>query len=244
MNDLSTVPTPREAVAVTAGAPRPQEPTAARRAELAAARAGVEAAAVERLPFDLSALDEEGVLINVDAAGFGLLDRRLDWQALGLTLPTETDIAFRPPRCGLLPDRYRRPLLRAPARAHAALRRYGYRFRLVETVLETTAFRWLPWRAFEAFEAEFRAAQTDLEAARAAALERYPAVREEVVVAFLGIAAGSARRLEATGQRVPDGFQEAVVRGVVDAMPSPDDLRRRLVLRYRVGVLWLGSELA
>jgi hypothetical protein len=114
----------------------------------------------------------------------------------------------------------------------------------VETVLETTAFRWLPWRAFEAFEAEFRAAQADLDAARGAVLDRYAAVRDEVVVTFLAIAAASARRLQATGQRVPDGFQEAVVRGVVDAVPSPDDLRRRLVLRYRVGVFWLGSELA
>ena len=196
------------------------------------------------MPFDLSALEADGVLINVDAAGFGLLDRRLDWQALGLALPSETDIAFWPPRCGLLPDRYRRPLLRAPDRAHAALHRYGYRFRLVETVLETTAFRWLPWRAFEAFEAEFRAAQADLDGARREVLDRYAAVRDEVVVTFLGIAAASAQRLRATGQRVPDGFQEAVVRGVVDAMPSPDDLRRRLVLRYRVGVFWLGSELA
>ena len=247
MNDLSTIPLPREATAVTAvtaAAPRLQEAAAEQRAEQAAARAGVDAAAVERLPFDLSALDQEGVLINVDAAGFGLLDRRLDWQALGLTLPDATDIAFRPPRCGLLPDRYRLPLLRAPARAHAALHRYGYRFRLVETVLETTAFRWLPWRAFEAFEAEFRAAQADLDGARREVLDRYAAVRDEVVVTFLGIAAASAQRLRATGQRVPDGFQEAVVRGVVDAMPSPDDLRRRLVLRYRVGVFWLGSELA
>jgi hypothetical protein len=31
--------------------------------------------------------------------------------------------------------------MRAPARAHAALHRFGFRFRLVETVLETTAFR-------------------------------------------------------------------------------------------------------
>jgi hypothetical protein len=245
MNDLSTVPTPREAIAVTAAAaPHVQEPAAERRAERAAARAGVDAAAVERLPFDLSALDEEGVLINVDAAGFGLLDRRLDWQALGLALPDRSDIAFRAPRCGLLPDRYRLPLMRAPSRAHAALHRYGYRFRLVETVLETTAFRWLPWRAFRAFEAEFRAAQADLEAARGAVLDRYPAVREEVVATFLEVAADSARRLQATGNPIPEGFQDAVVRGVVDAMPSPQDLRDRLVLRYRVGVFWLGSELA
>src|SRR5687767_3194438 len=83
---------------------------------------------VERLPFDLSALDADGVFVNVDARGFGLLDRRLDWQTLGVSLPRGGDLAFRPPRCGLLPDRYRLPLLRPAARAHAALRRYSFRF--------------------------------------------------------------------------------------------------------------------
>ena len=53
----------------------------------ASGRAGIDAAEIERLPFDLSVLDSEGVFVNVDARGFGILDRRLDWQALGITLP-------------------------------------------------------------------------------------------------------------------------------------------------------------
>jgi hypothetical protein len=175
--------------------------------------------------------------------GFGLLDRRLDWQALGISLPRGADLAFRPPRCGLLPDRYRLPLLRPAARAHAALHRYSYSFRLTETVFETPAYRWVPWRAFEAFEREFRAACAALEAAKAEVLEQYEAVREEVCEAFLRLAADSARRLEATGHAIPKGFEAAVVRGVQGAIPSPEDLRDRLALRYRVGVILLGSEL-
>ena len=80
------------------------------RAEQAAGRVGVELAEVERLPFDLSVLEDEGLFVNVDARGFGLLDRRLDWQALGIALPRQSDLAFRPPRCGLLTDRYRAPV--------------------------------------------------------------------------------------------------------------------------------------
>src|SRR6476646_5057903 len=98
------------------------------RASRAAGRMGVETTEIERLPFDLSALEDEGVFVNVDASGFGLLDRRLEWHALGVSLPRGTDLAFRPPRCGLLPDRYRLPLLRPASRAHAALHKYSYRF--------------------------------------------------------------------------------------------------------------------
>jgi len=115
--------------------------TASARAARAAQRAGVDTAQIEQLPFDLSALEDEGLFLNVDAQGFGLLDRRLDWQALGLSLPEQTDIAFRPPRCGLLPDRYRLPLVRPAARAHAALEKYSYRFRLTETLVRHITVR-------------------------------------------------------------------------------------------------------
>ena len=87
------------------------------RAEQAAERTGQTLPEIERLPFDLSALEQDGIFLNVDARNFGLLDRRLDWQALGISLPRTGDVAFRPPRCGLVPDRYRLPLLRPADRA-------------------------------------------------------------------------------------------------------------------------------
>src|SRR5205807_706253 len=180
------------------------------RAERAADHIGAETAEIERLPFDLSVLEDEGLFVNVDGRGFGLLDRRLDWHALGIALPRQSDLAFRPPRCGLLPDRYRLPLLRPAARAHAALHKYSYRFRLTETLFESPAYRWIPWRAFDAFEREFRAAQAALTAARTAVLDEYDAVREEVVATILRLAADSARRLQATGHPTPDGFEDAV----------------------------------
>lgn len=204
---------------------------------------GVQGTEIERLPFDLSVLSEEGIFLNVDAQGFGLLDRRLDWQALGISLPRNTDVAFRPPRCGLLPDRYRLPLMRPAARTHQALRRYSYRFRLTETLFETVAYRWVPWRAFEAFERDFETARLDLESAKLDILAHYDAVREEVIQTFLQLATDSGRRLQATGQTVPDGFANAVVQEVLTAMPTREELRNKLVLRYQVGIILLGSEM-
>jgi len=208
----------------------------------AAAQTGAAVVDVERLPFDLSALEEEGVLANVDASGFGVLDRRLDWRALGITLPGRGDFAFRPPRHGLVPDRYRLPLLRPADRAHGALHRYSYTFRLLETVLETVAFRWVPWRAWPAFEQAFGAEQARLAAALDAYEADHAAIRQQALEAFGRLAADSARRLEATGQTVPHDFEGALVREVLAALPEPDLIRERLVLRFRIGVLHLGSE--
>lgn len=233
---LQTMPHPNGAV--EAGVPSIEV-----RAAHAADRLGVAPDAVERLPFDLSVLDSDGVFINVDAQGFGILDRKLDWESLGISLPRNTQVAFRAPRYGLLPDDCRLPLLRPPARAHAALHKYSYHFRLVETLLESPSYRWVPWTAFQQFEAEFEAAQAALDGAKAHVLDQYDAVRAQVIDTFLRLAADSARRLQATGHLIPEGFQDRVVEGVLRVMPTPDDLEHRLVLRYRVGVLLLGSEM-
>jgi hypothetical protein len=47
-------------------------------ASAAAERIGRDASEIERLPFDLSVLQNEVIFINVDATGFGILDRRLN----------------------------------------------------------------------------------------------------------------------------------------------------------------------
>ncbi|MGI8567325.1 MAG: hypothetical protein ACR2LZ_12680 [Pyrinomonadaceae bacterium] len=216
---------------------------AQKRAERAASRAGRATEEVERLPFDLSALEEEGVFVNVDASGFGMLNRRLDWQALGIRLPEDTDVAFHPPRCGVLPNRYRRPLLTPTTAAHAALHKYSYHFRLTETVFETPAYRWIPWRAFAEFEAAFGAAKDNLETAKREVLKDYDAIRQEVRDTFKNLAEDSAQRLLATGIVVAQDFCERIEAGVLDALPSENELRDGLSLRFQVGVILLGSEM-
>jgi hypothetical protein len=67
------------------------------------------------------------------------------WTGMHLASPCRAMVTSRfPARYGLVPDRYRLPLLWPAAPAHAALHRYSYHFRLVDTVFETPAYRWLP----------------------------------------------------------------------------------------------------
>jgi hypothetical protein len=210
------------------------------RVSRAVSATAVAAPAIERLPFDLSVLDEGGVFVNVDARNFGLLDRRLDWQTLGIALPKDTDLAFRAPTCGLVPDKYRLPLLRPAAQAHSALHRYSYRFQLVETVFETPSYRWLPWKAWPEFERAFSAAVQRMQAALDAYDQDFALITEST---FERLAIDSARRLSATGEPVGEQFVDTVVRSVRAALPAPELLRQQLTLRFRIGVMQLGSEL-
>src|SRR5262249_28048252 len=163
-----------------------------------------------------------GLPYNVDASNFGLLDRRLDWQALGITLPRGADLAFHPPRCGLVPDRYRLPLLRPAAQVHTALHRYSYHFRLVETLFETPAYRWVPWRAWPEFERAFAGACERLVEAQDAYEANFGTIRQTVLETFTQLATDSARRLEATGQPVSAEFSGVIARGVLTALPTPE----------------------
>src|SRR5205823_4787478 len=87
------------------------------------------------------------------------------------------------------------------------------------------------------------AAAAALAAAKAALLGEYEAVRAEVMRTFLQLAQDSVRRLAATGHLVPDGFAEAVWQGVESSFPTPEGIRDNLTLRYRPGVILLGSEM-
>jgi hypothetical protein len=213
------------------------------RVSAVADRTGRNAKEIERLPFDLSVLEDEGLFVNVDATGFGILDRRLDWRSLGVELPEDTDVAFKPPRCGLLPNRYRRPLLTPVSQAHAALHKFSYQFRLTETLFESPAYRWIPWQAFTEFEAAFNKACYNLNQARQNVLDNYYAIHDEVLVTFRRVAADSAQRLEATGTTVPPDFEDRLINSVIDGFPSEDELRQKLGLRFQVGVILLGSEM-
>jgi len=214
-----------------------------RRAAVAGKHTRLDAKEIERLPFDLSALEDEGIFVNVDATGFGMLDGRLEWEALGIKLPKQTDVAFRPPRCGLLPNRFRQRMMTAVSNAHSALRKYSYRFRLTETVFETPAYRWIPWRAFPEFEKAFNKACDNLKKAIEDVLNDYVAIRDEVVAAFNKVATDSARRLSATSVDVPMDFEERISDWAADAFPTREELQNKLVLRFQVGVILLGSEM-
>jgi hypothetical protein len=82
-----------------------------------------------------------------------------------------------------------------------------------------------------------------LKDAKQIVLDNYDVIRAEVLETFERLAHDSAQRLLATGIAVEPGFRERVTNGVLDALPSEDELRHKLQLRYQVGVILLGSEM-
>jgi hypothetical protein len=214
--------------------------------ETAAAHLGISAAEVETMPFDLTALEQAGIFLNIDATGFSVLSRQLDWQSLGIELPKDKAVTLSPPRTGLLPDDYRKPLQRAASQAHNALDRYSFRFALCETVLGSSEYRWIPYRAFEAFEKEFAAALSNLARAKAKVVENYDEILETLRETFRQLATDSADRLAATARDQPFDREEFINGTVMRAMgmvPSPAAIRDGMRIEMRPKVILLGSEM-
>ncbi len=214
--------------------------------ERAAAHLGIAAAEVETMPFDLTALEQAGIFLNVDATGFSILSRQLDWQFLGIELPKEQTIHHSPPRTGLLPDIYRKPLQRAPSQAHGALDRYSFRFALCETVLGSSEYRWIPFTAFEAFEKEFAAALENLARAKSAVIENYDEILETLRGTFRQLATDSAERLAATVKNEPfdrDEFIQTRVTRAMGMVPTVAAIRDGMRIEMRPKVILLGSEM-
>lgn len=215
------------------------------RKEKAAVELGIGVTEVESLPFDLSALESEGIFMNIDCRGFGSLVRQLEWKTLGVKLPEDAAVRVSPPRAGLLPDLYRNKLMRGASQAHNALTKYSFRFTLCETVWGTSDYKWVPWTAFEQFEqAYFRACET-LSKAKAEVLEKYDEILGILQDSFYTLARDSADRFEATSDEPFDReeFINAVAGQAIGMVPTKEMIRDELVITMKPKVIVLGSEM-
>lgn len=215
------------------------------RKEKASVELGISKDDIETIPFDLSALESEGIFMNIDCRGFGALVRQLEWKTLGVKLPENAAVRVSPPRAGLLPDIYRNKLMRGAAQAHQALTKFGFRFTLCETVWGTNEYKWIPWTAFEQFEQAYLRACETLSRAKAEVLERYDEIIAILQDSFYKLAEDSADRFLATTDEPFDRaeFINAVAAQAIGMVPTPEMIRDGLVITMRPKVIILGSEM-
>lgn len=215
------------------------------RKEIASVELGINANEVETIPFDLSALESEGIFMNIDCRGFGALVRRLEWKTLGVKLPEHAAVRVSPPRAGLLPDVYRHKLMRGASQAHNALSKYSFRFTLCEALWGTNEYKWIPWNAFEQFERDYLRACETLAAAKAEVLQKYDEILALLVDSFRELAEDSARRLEATVSEPFErlNFVETVVAQAIGMVPTREMIRDELIITMKPKVIILGSEM-
>lgn len=213
--------------------------------ENAAVNLGITAAEVETMPFDLSQLETEGIFLNVDCKGFSTLERQIEWKSLGVELPPGQTVKLSPPRVGLLPDSFRRKLLRASSQAHHALNKFSFRFTLCESVWGTSEYKWIPWNAFENFEQEYKRACETLSAAKAEVLANYDEILVTLRKSFADLAIDSAKRLDATLE-IPLNREEFIANVAAHALgmiPTREMIRDGLTITMKPKVIVLGSEM-
>jgi hypothetical protein len=213
--------------------------------EIAAVNLGISSDEVETIPFDLSQLETEGIFLNIDCRGFSTLERQIEWKSLGVELPTHGSVRLSPPRAGLLPDEFRRKLMRASSQAHSALNKYSFRFTLCESVWGTSEYKWIPWNAFEQFETEYRKACETLATAKAEVLANFDDILLTLRDSFTELAEDSAKRIDATLD-IPVNRKEFIANVVAYALrmiPTREMIRDGLSITMKPKVIVLGSEM-
>jgi hypothetical protein len=213
--------------------------------EVAAVNLGISSAEVETMPFDLSQLETEGIFLNIDCKGFSTLERQIEWKSLGVELPLGQTVKLSPPRVGLLPDSFRRKLMRAASQAHHALNKFSFRFTLCESVWGTSEYKWIPWNAFENFEQEYKRSLETLSTAKAEVLANYDEILFTLRKSFADLAIDSAKRLDATLD-IPlnrDEFIANVVAHALGMIPTREMIRDGLTITMKPKVIVLGSEM-
>ena len=207
---------------------------------------GIDAEEVETMPFDLSALETEGIFLNIDASGFGALYRQLDWKTLGVELPEDAAVRVSPPRAGLLPDVFRRKLMRGASQAHNALNKYGFRFTLCETVWGTSEYKWIPWNAFEQFEQDYKKACETLSTAKAEVLANY----DDILLTMRESFHSNLRKIQPRGskRRLKRLLTAKILFPLllpvrVVMIPTRETIRDGLTITMKPKVIVLGSEM-
>ncbi|MEP6902845.1 MAG: hypothetical protein ABJA66_13920 [Actinomycetota bacterium] len=135
--------------------------------------------------------------------------------------------------------------MRASARAHHALDKYSFRFTLCESVWGTSEYKWIPWNAFENFEAEYKRSLETLSTAKAEVLANYDEIIITLRKSFADLAINSAKRLDATLE-IPldrEEFIETVVAHAMGMIPTREMIRDGLTITMKPKVIVLGSEM-
>jgi hypothetical protein len=205
---------------------------AEQRAHEVAEKAGVDD--VKIVHVGLPDSDDDGVLIDIDAVGFGIMSFQLDLEDLGVELSVEDKRKLTNPSISTLPSRMVAHLRGGRETARKALYRYGAkRIGLPQ--------RWVPWTAWEYFKADFQHGRDMFENARTECLTTYDALREETLTEVKVLAAKNGKRIRATKVSVSDDFEDQFVRKVMDHFPTEQQLNE-LDIKYRVSISQLTAE--
>jgi hypothetical protein len=220
-----------------------------------------DAGQVELIQTSLHLLTEQGILMRVAEDGFGALREHATWREMGVKLPNGAERLFGLPSFGVLPDRYRKPLVQCTKRARRILDARGEKFSVVELLTGSTQYRWISLQAYALFCEERTALYQELAAAKMVVLENYSDIQREMRGIFEALLRDSARRLAATaataaaedaGEEEGPGLSEveiaAVVRRCMEAMPTPDEIRALRVAfvprALQFGAEWMGQAAA
>jgi hypothetical protein len=215
-----------------------------------AARTGIEEERVHAIRYDVSAMKDLGLLIDIDLHGFTMFNMRASHTELGIP---KTDTRARRITSGtkyLISIDYIKRLNALDSRFRKSLVRKTF------DVEGFRPFRWMPYTAYEAWREEWDALQEELETLKDDIIDNYPQIRAALREDFSEIGRESwdahmARYDGAGVLELPDGtfvhsreeMADYVVNRILDRLPTTKAVRAGIHADYKNGLILAQSEI-
>lgn len=224
------------------------ERPAVQRAEALLSTTGAATKPLQRLTMQMGILRDGGIFGDIDTEGANSLMMSVDLVEAGAWKTTERDakkrLVERNPQVSVLPQYWVGKLRTPLANARAALNDHSYRFPVTDAFIGPS-FRFIPWTQWDAFIADYRRAQDDLERVKEELLDpqTYQEAGDAVLQQAMQRAEHAAKALEANGTPVKDDFIPNFVQRVQGRIPTMSAIRSKLKISFTPGILGDESDL-
>jgi len=187
---------------------------------------------IAAVQLDISRMLELGLLVDVDLHNFSILKAGVSWAELGINQKDERRSRMRTGTKYLAPAKYVKKLQTLEVRLRQCLDKYAY------NVTGFRPWRWVPFTAYESWQADWNDLLKELDALKKLILAHYEDIQAENREYFVEVAKKAWRALQAgrdgydeavvviKGKAFEDyyAFEDYIVLSALERMPTPADI--------------------
>lgn len=214
----------------------------------AAEATGLDTGRIQTVKFELAALRQQGILVDLEIKGVSMFTRGAIWAELGIGEDDVRKKQYTPGSKYLIPKDKVDALRSVEQRMRQALDKFSF------DIPGFRPHRWIPYTAYKQFRERWEELLAEFQEAKDTIIEEYDQYRDALAAEF----AQGARRawkailgqgyvaaiLEGRAYIDESEFVDRIVEKALARMPSPEEIETRLTADYAVALIYGDQDVA